>query len=269
MARNGLEPVTDFTASATTGNIPMTVTFTDASAGSPTAWAWSFGDGGADAVQNPTHTYTVAGTYTVRLVATNAGGNDTKIKSNYITALPPAPVADFSATPVTGGYPLLVTFTDASLNTPTAWNWSFGDGGRSTAQNPSHTYTMVGSYTVSLTATNVGGSNTASKSDYISVTIQTSDLFPTDYSPLTAGQNLNNVHVADGQCLTIPCDPTTRQGSTYFHFQTPYSPSQVTAMHVDMIGHSTRDDTPNASIMLLDPITTSWHTLYDGPMDYC
>ena len=81
-------------------------------------------------------------------------------KSNYIIALPPKPVADFTGTPTSGGFPLTVTFTDASTNAPTGWNWTFGDGGRSTSQNPTHTYTMVGDYTVTLTATNTGGSDT-------------------------------------------------------------------------------------------------------------
>ncbi len=81
----------------------------------------------------------------------------------------PAPVADFTGNPTSGAAPLTVDFTDASTNSPTSWSWDFGDDGNSTAQNPSHEYTSAGDYTVSLTATNAGGSDTETKTDYISV----------------------------------------------------------------------------------------------------
>ncbi|MBD3402043.1 PKD domain-containing protein [candidate division GN15 bacterium] len=82
-----------------------------------------------------------------------------------------APVADFSGSPTSGDEPLAVQFTDLSTNSPTSWSWDFGDGvGTSTAQNPSYTYQTAGTYTVSLTATNAYGSDTETKTDYITVT---------------------------------------------------------------------------------------------------
>jgi PKD repeat protein len=77
--------------------------------------------------------------------------------------------ANFSGTPLTGTAPVAVTFTDLSTGTPTSWSWNFGDGGTSTAQNPSHTYTVAGTYNVSLTATNACGSNAAVKNGYVTV----------------------------------------------------------------------------------------------------
>jgi PKD repeat protein len=71
-----------------------------------------------------------------------------------------APVADFSASPTAGGLPLAVNFADLSSNTPTSWLWDFGDSTTSTSQNPSHTYTSSGTYTVALTVTNAAGNNT-------------------------------------------------------------------------------------------------------------
>jgi PKD repeat protein len=82
---------------------------------------------------------------------------------------PPAPIADFSGSPTSGTAPLAVQFTDSSTLSPTSWSWTFGDGGTSTAQNPSHTYSAVGVYTVGLTVSNAGGSNSTSKTDYITV----------------------------------------------------------------------------------------------------
>jgi PKD repeat protein len=164
-------PVAEFVGSPTSGVRPLTVNFTDQSTGSPTSWSWTFGDGGTSTSQNPSHQYTAAGTYTVSLTATNAYGNDTETKTNYITvADPPPPVAAFSGTPTSGDAPLTVNFTDESTGNPTSWSWTFGDGGTSTAQNPSHQYTSAGTYTVSLTATNAYGNDTETKTDYITVT---------------------------------------------------------------------------------------------------
>ena len=78
-----------------------------------------------------------------------------------------APVAAFAADTVTPSVNQTVTFTDQSTNNPTSWSWTFGDGGTSTLQNPTHAYTAAGTYTVSLTATNAAGSNTVTKTGYI------------------------------------------------------------------------------------------------------
>lgn len=85
--------------------------------------------------------------------------------------LPPAPVAAFTGSPLTGVAPLAVQFTDASTNTPTEWLWSFGDGYLSTEKNPLHTYASPGSYSVNLKATNAGGFGSLQKDNYIVATI--------------------------------------------------------------------------------------------------
>jgi len=77
-------PVADFWGSTLSGNAPLNVTFTETSKGSPTSWKWDFGDGTSSTEKSPTHTYSAAGTYTVKLTSTNAAGNSTKTKSNYI-----------------------------------------------------------------------------------------------------------------------------------------------------------------------------------------
>jgi serine protease len=169
-------PVAAFSGTPTSGYAPLMVTFTDASTNSPTSWAWTFGDGGTSTLQNPSHTYTTAGIYTVVLTATNAYGSDSETKTNYITVTAPPtdpPVAAFSGTPTSGTIPLTVVFTDASTNNPTSWSWTFGDGGTSTLQNPSHTYTTAGTYTVVLTATNAYGSDSETKTDYITASAVT------------------------------------------------------------------------------------------------
>ena len=154
------DPVADFSGTPTSGNAPLTVAFTDQSTNTPTSWSWNFGDEGTSDLQNPSHQYTTPGTYTVSLTATNACSNDTETKTGYITVNAcPVPVASFSATPNEGCAPLTVAFTDSSTNNPTTWSWDFGDGGTSDLQNPTHEYTSPNTYTVTLTASNYGGSD--------------------------------------------------------------------------------------------------------------
>lgn len=89
----GAAPVANFVADQTVVNEGSTVSFTDLSTNSPTNWAWSISPasgwaytGGTNAgSQNPQVDFTTAGTYTVSLTATNAGGSDTETKTNYIT----------------------------------------------------------------------------------------------------------------------------------------------------------------------------------------
>lgn len=82
---------------------------------------------------------------------------------------PIPPVADFSANQTSGTIPLAVLFTDNSTNTPTSWNWSFGDGSYSALQNPEYTFIRPGSYSVTLNASNIAGYNSTTRVNYIDV----------------------------------------------------------------------------------------------------
>jgi len=168
-----VEPGAGFSADHTTGLVPLAVRFTDLSTGSPTAWAWNFGDGGTSTLRNASHTYLHAGTYTVSLTVTNAAGSDTKTMTGYIRALAPhKPVAAFTANVTSGKRPLAVQFTDQSSGSPASWRWSFGDGTASALQNPVHTYARPGTYTVSLAVKNAAGSDTATRINYIRVSFR-------------------------------------------------------------------------------------------------
>jgi PKD repeat protein len=151
-------PTADFSSANGANGL---VNFTDLSDGYPTQWAWTFGDGGTSTSQNPSHTYAANGTYTVCLIATNAGGSSTQVcKQVTVSNVPATPVANFSWANPSGG---LVNFTDLSTNTPTQWAWTFGDGGTSNLQNPNHVYAANNTYNVCLTATNTAGSNQVCK----------------------------------------------------------------------------------------------------------
>jgi PKD repeat protein len=164
-------PIVDFVADPTTGEAPLDVLFTDQSTGAITSWSWDFGDGGTSTVQNPSHMYTSAGTYTVSLTVSDSSSSDTETKVNYIVVANPlsAPVADFAGSPRSGEALLLVSFTDLSEGNIDSWSWDFGDGGSSTAQNPSHIYMSAGTFNVSLTVTGPGGSDDETKTGYITV----------------------------------------------------------------------------------------------------
>ncbi len=79
-------PTAAFTFSPASPAAGDTVTFTDTSANTPTSWTWTFGDGGTSPLQNPTHAYAVAGTFTVSLTVTNASGSATASQNVVVTA---------------------------------------------------------------------------------------------------------------------------------------------------------------------------------------
>ena len=158
----------EFTADSVSGCGSLIVNFTDLSSGPVTTWAWDFGDGNASNVQHPSHQYTTPGQYTVTLSTTSATCVDAEAKIAYINVLD-TPVAQFSAAPVNGSAPMNVNFSDLSSGNPDTWSWEFGDGAVSSLQNPSHTYTTAGTYTVSLTVTNSCGSEVETKTDFIQV----------------------------------------------------------------------------------------------------
>ncbi|WP_141241803.1 DUF3344 domain-containing protein, partial [Methanosarcina spelaei] len=180
----------NFTSNVTNGNAPLNVKFTDTSTGTPTNWTWDFGDGSTSTEQNPTHIYTTEGTYAVKLTVKNSLGSDSEEKTGYITvgSAVLSPVSNFSSNATSGNAPLSVQFKDESTNSPTSWEWDFGDGKTSTEQNPSHTYETVGTYTVNLTAMNYGGSNSTTKTNYITITSDTSAPVASFTSDADSGQ---------------------------------------------------------------------------------
>jgi PKD repeat protein len=173
-------PVAAFIGTPTSGYVPLTVQFTDQSTNSPTSWKWEYRKGTGSwtqfsTAQNPSYIFSATGTFSIRLTATNAGGSNTATKTSYITVTtPPRPVAQFIGTPTSGNAPLTVQFTDQSTNSPTSWKWEYrkstGSWSQfSTVKNPSYTFTATGTYSIRLTATNAGGSNSEIKTSYITV----------------------------------------------------------------------------------------------------
>ena len=148
-------------------------------------WWDMTGDGEWDQedVEKPVYTYNKTGTYDVTMlihvIITNRYEDNTSDvvdfwgvadMDDYITVNPSSPVtADFTATPVSGTPPLEVRFTDTSDGSPSSWNWTFGDGTGSHDQNPIHTYSGIGRYTVTLETTGAEGSDITRKPSCIGV----------------------------------------------------------------------------------------------------
>lgn len=74
----------DFSVSPVSGEIPLTVRFNDLSAGNPTSWLWSFGDGTTSAERNPSHVYKLARGFNVSLSINGPGGPGTVTKNNAV-----------------------------------------------------------------------------------------------------------------------------------------------------------------------------------------
>lgn len=201
-------PVADFTGTPTVGYIPLSIAFTDTTTNTPTEWYWDFGDTGSATAQNPTHIYTVVGTYTVTLTATNGGGTDWATKDDYVTAS--QCTASFSSSATSGKIYLPVTFTNNSLGTATGWLWDFGDTSTSTSTTPTYVYTTVGTYSPQLTFYNTATTVSASYTNYITTTSTApTATFSTDCvigaTPLTSTFTDNSV----------PPDPITSWGWTF------------------------------------------------------
>lgn len=168
-----VKPSAQFGIDKTTGQNKLTCKFTDLSIGSGiTSWMWDFGDGNTSTIQNPIHTYSQPGKFTVTLLITNNKGETSSItKPEVVVVSLTAPVANFSVDRSSGYVPMTVNFTyeGKDLYFVDSYLWTFGDGSTSTEQNPTHIYTVSGIYTVQLEVTNSVGSDALLKNNAIVV----------------------------------------------------------------------------------------------------
>jgi len=158
-----------FSGTPQMGANPLTVTFTGSSNNASTYY-WKFGDTGTSAIQSPTHQYTSDGTFTVNYGTTNTHhaynwSNQTGYIQVNVTL-----TADFFGAPTVGYANLPVNFVDMSTGDGLYdWAWDFGDTGTSALRNPTHTYTLPGSYNVKLTVKGSDGTAVTTKNSYVSV----------------------------------------------------------------------------------------------------
>jgi PKD repeat protein len=224
MSGNGtitVNPIADFTINPSPGfvtdvNFSYTVfQFNGTAIGTPVVnYTWNFGDGASDIQfvtgnqSNTTHQYHVANTYYPNLTVYGSGGT---VSGTVNQTLQVYPVADFTA-PLNSVAGRLVHFTDNStgdinntLSGPRSWAWTFGDGSTASTRNPTHIY-QPGKYTVTLTVTKNGLSNTTSKM----ISCDSPNLYL-----LRSGINGNTYYfmadkygIAPGNCINFTAYPT-------------------------------------------------------------
>ena len=202
---------------------------------------------------------------------------------NYVVAsviLPP--VSAFTGSPLNGTIPLTVQFTDQSTNGPTSWNWNFGDGSaNSTTQNPSHTYSVAGSYTVTLLTynTNATSYGQTAKAGYVNAIAIPATPAPVNgtvttwYTPKTVTLRMtdNFGNPLTGVTVNAAYNSTTLP-SGLNDLLYNYGMNAVTAneaLNGTLIMSGTTDSTGNVAFTMLSSIQYNVNATYDnGPINY-
>jgi PKD repeat protein/outer membrane protein W len=130
----------------------------------PVAGSWDFGDGGTGSGLSASHSFSSAGSFDVAFTATNGMGKGRDVRTCPVTVKPAceaAEIVSMSASQMNPDTETSVRFSSSvSGSSPVTYSWDFGDGSSSTEANPSHTFKTAGSYTVTLSVTNCGGTVT-------------------------------------------------------------------------------------------------------------
>ena len=179
-------PVATFTATPPTGTAPLSVFFDATGSSDPdgtiVSYAWDFGDGNIGTGDTTSYVFTTAGTYDVRLIVTDdSAATDTFNVSVVVSPADSnqAPIATFTADPLAGAPPLLVSFDATGSTDPdgtiVSYNWNFGDGNIGTGIAPTHTYQAEGDFVVQLIVTD---DSAASDTFSVSIEVQNGNLTP-------------------------------------------------------------------------------------------
>lgn len=185
----------------------------------------------------------------------------------YEAAAPSAvPLVDFAGDPRTGAVPLTVQFADLSAGGATAWAWDFGDGETSNVRDPSHTYNSAGAFTVKLTAANVDGEATRTRSGYITVTPASA----TEYFCLSANVEVGkwlkgdqrSVRASDNSYLKIKARKLEGKFSSMLDYVFETGLASLSSMTVT--SESRSSDAPvRQQVLLFNPSTSEWDLIDD------
>lgn len=155
-------PKADLSVSSISGCAPLSVDLKDLSTpgdGVIQSWKWDFGDGTFGQEKNPNHLYVASGNFNVSLLVKNSYGCSATVTKKELIKFLEKPSASFTNSSVnTCGTPQIINFQNNSTGSGTfSYKWDFGDGSVSTENNPSHTYTTGGTFTIKLYAKNENG----------------------------------------------------------------------------------------------------------------
>jgi uncharacterized protein (TIGR02145 family) len=169
------------------------------------------------------------GNHIVKATAHDNEGGSTKDEITVSVIENKRPVAAFSCDQTEIYKGQNVKFTDQSTQSPTIWSWVFGDGNTSIEQNPSHSYSSVGTYTVSLSVSNAYGSDTKTKIDFITVDHYygtVTDYDGNTYKTIEIGnqwwmaENLKTTHYANGTAIDHVEEELQRDSSKQYNWDT-------------------------------------------------
>ncbi|MBV1911138.1 MAG: PKD domain-containing protein [Kangiellaceae bacterium] len=204
-------PSASFTATPNPADINESVSFdssnsNDPDSGDSLSYSWQFGDGTSSQETNPVHAYASANTFQVSLTVTdNSGASSNPFTANIevedsSSNIIPVARINVSPNPVTQGTAINFDGTDSSdadNGDTLTYVWLFGDGAASTEQNPSHIYSEVGTYVVSLTVTDNHGA--ASVAAEVEITVLSSG----NNNPPTARFTISSDTVAVNVAVTF------------------------------------------------------------------
>jgi gliding motility-associated-like protein len=181
-------PKSAFSYSTACATYPVQFTDLSTPTSSLSTFFWDFGDASSNGSQNPVHTYSVGGSYTVTHVVTSLNGCTDTVRQVVPVFI--APIPAFSYTNACVG--TTASFNDLSTlasGTITSWNWSFGDGGTATTQNTTHIYSVTASYSVTLSVTSSNGCTT-STTQVVNVNPKPNAEFSMSGNPIFADETL-------------------------------------------------------------------------------
>ncbi|TMI54860.1 PKD domain-containing protein [Candidatus Bathyarchaeota archaeon] len=217
-----------FTYNPSSPQTGQSVTFNGVASGDtpPYTFSWSFGDGSTGTGASTTHTYSLAGPYTVTLTVVDSGSPQQTATSEQtisVTNPPPPLSAGFTFSPASPDAGQSVSFTASAMGgtSPYSYSWSFGDGGTASGGSVSHSFVSSGSYTVTLSVLDSSGQR-AQASKTVTVNPQLSGSF--SYSPSSPRPILPVTFTATGSGGDQPYsyswdfgDGTTASGQTVSH----------------------------------------------------
>ena len=155
-----VSPKADFDMNISNCSAPANCQFMNKSIGNGMNFIWDFGDGTSSTSTSPSHSYSLAGNYNIKLICTDQNGCKDSIQKTIGVYQPDFTFTVSCSSP--GSYQ--ISMTDLSNPKPLDWHWDFGDGNISTLQNPIHNYDSILSHTINFVInTSIGCKDTVKK----------------------------------------------------------------------------------------------------------